>query len=88
MSIPAAADQIGIGKKAFYSKMKDKSQFKQAEIKKLKELLSLSNERVSEIFLPTKFPKRNKGLKGGEKMEAEYRRLELLDKDMFAQPST
>lgn len=50
LSVPAAANMIGIGKKAFYSKMKGESQFKQSEIKKLKELLSLSNERVSEIF--------------------------------------
>lgn len=50
LSIPAAANLIGIGKKAFYSKMNGESQFKQLEIKKLKELLSLSNERVGEIF--------------------------------------
>lgn len=50
LTIPAAADRIGIGKKAFYSKMKGLSQFKQAEIRKLKELLGLSDERTMEIF--------------------------------------
>ncbi|MDE6725710.1 MAG: toxin-antitoxin system, antitoxin component, Xre family protein [Ruminiclostridium sp.] len=50
LSIPAAANLIGIGKKAFYCKIKGESQFKQSEIRKLKEILSLSDERVSDIF--------------------------------------
>lgn len=50
ISIPKAADSIGIGKKAFYSKMKGESEFKQSEISKLKNLLHLSDSRVSEIF--------------------------------------
>ena len=50
ISIPKAADMIGIGKKAFYSKMKGESEFKQSEISSLKKLLGLSDERVSEIF--------------------------------------
>lgn len=50
ISYPTAANLLGIGKNAFYRKMKGQSQFKQAEIKKLKEILFLSNERVSEIF--------------------------------------
>ena len=50
LSIPKAADAIGIGKKAFYAKTKGESQFKQIEIKRLKKLLNLSDERVSEIF--------------------------------------
>lgn len=50
LSIPAAANRIGIGKKAFYSKMKGLSQFKQAEICKLREILALTDERTMEIF--------------------------------------
>ena len=50
ISIPKAADMIGIGKKAFYSKMKGETEFKQSEISKLKKLLNLSDERISEIF--------------------------------------
>ena len=50
LSVPKAADLIGIGKKAFYSKMKGESEFKQSEIKELKKILNLSDERVSEIF--------------------------------------
>lgn len=50
LSIPAAANLLGIEKKAFYCKIKGETQFKQLEIRKLKEILSLSDERVSEIF--------------------------------------
>ena len=50
LSIPKAANMIGIGKKAFYSKMKGESEFKQSEIRSLKRILNLSDERVSEIF--------------------------------------
>lgn len=50
LSIPEAANRIGIGKKAFYSKLRGESQFKLCEIQRLKELLSLSMERTSEIF--------------------------------------
>ncbi len=50
LSIPEAANRIGIGKKAFYSKMKGESQFKLCEIQKLKTLLNLSTERIGEIF--------------------------------------
>lgn len=50
LSIPAAAKLIGIGKKTFYCKVKGESQFKQSEIRKLKEILSLSDERVGDIF--------------------------------------
>ena len=50
LSIPQAAERLGIGKKAFYCKMKGESEFKQSEIKGLKNLLSLSDKRISEIF--------------------------------------
>lgn len=50
LSVPKAADAIGIGKKAFYSKMKGETEFKQSEISGLKKLLNLSDERVSAIF--------------------------------------
>ncbi len=50
LSIPKAADAIGIGKKAFYAKMNGESQFKQSEIQQLKKLLKLSDERVGAIF--------------------------------------
>ena len=50
LSIPQAAEKIGIGKKAFYCKLEGTSEFKQREIKALKQLLSLSDTRVSDIF--------------------------------------
>lgn len=50
LSIPKAADAIGIGKKAFYAKIKGDSQFKQNEILMLKKLLNLTDERVVYIF--------------------------------------
>ena len=50
LSVPKAADAIGIGKKAFYSKMKGETEFKQSEIKGLKKLLNLTDERVNAIF--------------------------------------
>lgn len=50
LSVPKAAELIGIGKKAFYAKMHGESQFKQTEISKLKKLLNLSDERVGDIF--------------------------------------
>lgn len=50
LTIPKAADLIGIGKKAFYQKMRGETQFKQKEIRDLKNLLSLSDERVNELF--------------------------------------
>lgn len=50
ISVPAAANLIGIGKNAFYRKMRGESQFKQVEIKRLKEVLALSNEKVASIF--------------------------------------
>lgn len=50
LTVPKAANAIGIGKKAFYEKMEGRSEFKQTEILKLKQLLSLSDERMLEIF--------------------------------------
>lgn len=50
LTIPKAANAIGIGKKAFYDKLEGRSEFKQTEIWKLKQLLSLSDERMLEIF--------------------------------------
>lgn len=59
LSIPKAADAIGIGKKAFYAKISGKSQFKQNEIQRLKMLLHLTGERVVDIFLPSEHLKGN-----------------------------
>lgn len=50
LTVPKAANAIGIGKKAFYDKLEGRSEFKQTEIWKLKQLLSLSDERMLEIF--------------------------------------
>ena len=50
LSIPKAADKIGIGKKAFYQKIYGKSQFKQKEILDLSLLLELSKEEICLIF--------------------------------------
>jgi len=49
-TIPTIADAMGIGKKAMYAKMRGESQFKQAEIKTLKSLLSLTDEQTIDIF--------------------------------------
>lgn len=50
LTIPKVAEIIGIGKKAFYQKMRGETQFKQKEICDLKRVLSLSDERVIELF--------------------------------------
>ncbi len=50
LTVPSAAEAIGISKKAFYAKVKGDSQFKQAEIQKLKKVLRLTDERMIEIF--------------------------------------
>ncbi len=50
LTIPKVAEIIGIGKKAFYQKMRGETQFKQKEICDLKRALSLSDERVIELF--------------------------------------
>ena len=50
LTIPKVAELIGIGKKALYQKMRGETQFKQKEIRDLKNLLSLSDERVNELF--------------------------------------
>lgn len=50
LTIPKTAEKIGISKKALYCKLDGSSEFKQSEIKALKELLSLSDTRVNEIF--------------------------------------
>lgn len=50
LSIPALANTMGIGKKALYAKMKGESEFKQSEIKKLKSVLSLSDDQIIQIF--------------------------------------
>lgn len=50
LTIPKAAAAIGISKKAFYAKVEGRSEFKQTEIQKLTQLLSLSVDRMLEIF--------------------------------------
>lgn len=50
LTIPKVADMIGIGKKAFYQKMRGETQFKQKEIRDLKNILSLSDDQVNELF--------------------------------------
>ncbi len=50
LTIPKAADAIGISKNAFYAKIRGHSEFKQVEIQKIRNLLSLSNKRMIEIF--------------------------------------
>jgi len=49
-TVPSLANKIGIGKKAFYAKMRGDSQFKQVEIKGIKTALSLTDEQTTEIF--------------------------------------
>lgn len=49
-TVPSLAKEIGIGKKAFYAKMRGDSQFKQVEIKGIKTALSLTDEQTTEIF--------------------------------------
>lgn len=50
ISFPKAANSLGIGKKAFYCKMRGESQFKQKEIVSLKNLLGLSDAELIDIF--------------------------------------
>lgn len=50
LSFPAAAKLTGMGKNAFYRKMRGESQFRQREMKRLKEILELTDRRISEIF--------------------------------------
>ena len=45
------ARQLGISDQAFYNKMNGKSEFRESEIKKLVEILSLSPEKLNLIFL-------------------------------------
>lgn len=50
LTIPRVAVMIGIGKKALYQKMRGETQFKQNEIRDLKNILTLSDDRVIELF--------------------------------------
>ena len=50
ISIPKAAEKIGIGKKAFYEKIYGERQFKQKEIADLAILLELTKEEIFLIF--------------------------------------
>ena len=45
------ARQLGISDQAFYNKMNGKSEFRESEIRKLVEILSLSPEKLNLIFL-------------------------------------
>lgn len=47
----ALARQLGISDQAFYNKMNGKSEFRESEIRKLVEILSLSPEKLNLIFL-------------------------------------
>ena len=50
LSIPKLASLIGIGKKAMYAKIKGESQFKQEEIRSIKNVLGLTDEKTAIIF--------------------------------------
>lgn len=50
LSVAKLADMVGIGKKALYAKRSGKVNFKQNEIKKIREVLNLSDARTLEIF--------------------------------------
>ena len=45
------ARQLGISDQAFYNKMNGRSEFRESEIRKLVEILSLSPEKLNLIFL-------------------------------------
>ena len=50
LSIPKAAEALGISKKTLYQKMRGKTQFKQKEMSALRDILSLSEEQMRELF--------------------------------------
>lgn len=54
LSIPKLADCIGIGKKAFYQKMRGETQFKLCEIQGIATALDLSPENIRVIFFDEK----------------------------------
>ena len=49
-TLPKIAEAIGIGKKAMYEKLSGKTEFKRSEMKALKDVLDISDEKVTEIF--------------------------------------
>lgn len=49
-SISTLADATGIGRKAMYTKLSGKSDFKQSEIKKISEVLQLTGSQILNIF--------------------------------------
>jgi predicted DNA-binding transcriptional regulator AlpA len=50
LSIPKVADVLGLSKKTLYQKMHGKTQFKQKEMGALRDILSLSEEQMRELF--------------------------------------
>ena len=49
-SIPQLADAIGIGKKAFYQKIRGETEFKLCEIKNIAATLELTQADINAIF--------------------------------------
>ena len=49
-TIPILAEKIGISKKAFYCKLKGKSDFRLDEIKKIIDILELNHDKILFIF--------------------------------------
>ena len=49
-SVPVLAKEIGISKKALYCKMTGKSNFKLNEMRKIINILNLTNEKILYIF--------------------------------------
>ena len=59
LTIPKLADMIQMSKKTLYSRVKGKTSFTQQEIALIADALSLSKERIIDIFLMKKLPKGN-----------------------------
>ena len=53
-SIPMLADKIGIGKKAFYQKIRGETQFKLCEIQSIAAALDLTADDINAIFFAEK----------------------------------
>lgn len=59
LSIPKLAEAMNIDKKTLYSRMHGDTNFDQQEIAIISKILNLSADKILNIFLLIRFPKRN-----------------------------
>lgn len=50
LSIPEISKEVGLNKKTFYEKLTGKTEFKASEIRKIANILNLSDEQMISIF--------------------------------------